>query len=200
MSRRKPRTTLIGGITLLLLCGAAARAQESAHYPELPNFHQVNARLYRGAQPKAGGLAQLARLGIKTVINLRGADEHTATEDREAHALGLGYYNVPLPNLHRPDRASIERVLGLIADPQMQPVFVHCKRGADRTGTAIACYRIRHDGWTAAAATSEAKHYGLSWLERGMKEFIKDYARRQAQPPVKIGRAHSRRPPARSAS
>jgi len=58
-------------------------------------------------------------------------------------------------------------------------VFVHCKRGADRTGTIIGCYRIAHEGWTADRALSEAKQYGMSWLERGMREYISDYHRRQ---------------------
>ena len=30
-------------------------AQSEPQYKELPNFHQVNERLYRGAQPKRGG-------------------------------------------------------------------------------------------------------------------------------------------------
>jgi hypothetical protein len=42
-------------------------------YAQLPNFHVVNARLYRGGQPRAGGLERLAALGVKTVINLRKA-------------------------------------------------------------------------------------------------------------------------------
>ncbi len=173
---------LLRPLLLLLLLCAAARAQVKTCYPELPNFHQVNVQLYRGAQPKAGGLAQLARRGIKTIINLRGADEHARAEEAAAHALGLNYYNVPLPGFSRPAPADVARVLGLLADPQLQPVFVHCKRGADRTGTIIASYRIQHDNWTAKAALTEAKHYGMSWFERGMTDFVKDYARRQTAP------------------
>jgi tyrosine-protein phosphatase SIW14 len=165
---------------LLFMCAASAHAQEATRYRELPNLYQVNAQLYRGGQPDRGSLALLARLGVKTIINLRGADERTRAEEQEASALGLRYYNVPLPSLSRPDAATVERVLALIADAEAQPVFVHCKRGSDRTGTIIACYRIRHDGWTAQAALAEARRFGLSRFERGMKHFIEDYARRRA--------------------
>ncbi|HEX8178772.1 MAG TPA: sulfur transferase domain-containing protein [Pyrinomonadaceae bacterium] len=197
MKHYKNCTRTVSLVVLLLLSVATARARDEGRYLELPNFHQVNAQLYRGAQPKAGGLAQLARLGIKTIINLRADDDREDAEEREARALGLGYYNVPLPGLSRPKDAAVERALALINDARLQPVFVHCKRGADRTGTIIACYRIRHDGWTAEAATSEAKRYGLSWFERGMKDYIKDFARRAPTvlPPKTISRLFfSRRP------
>jgi tyrosine-protein phosphatase SIW14 len=174
----------IGTIALLLLSVATVQAQDEVHYLELPNFHQVNAQLYRGAQPKPEGLAQLARLGIKTIINLRADDARAGGEEQAARALGLGYYKVPMLGIGRPKDAAAERALALINDPQLQPVFIHCKRGADRTGTIIACYRIRHDGWTDAAALAEAKRYGMARFERGMKDYVKDFARRvQPAPP-----------------
>ena len=55
-------------------------------------------------------------------------------------------------------------------------VFVHCEHGCDRTGTVVACYRIQHDHWTAAAVQTEADLYGMSKLERGMRSFVAEYA------------------------
>jgi protein tyrosine/serine phosphatase len=52
------------------------------------------------------------------------------------------------------------------------PVFVHCRRGKDRTGTVIACYRIQHDGWTNIHALEEAKSHGMSFAERSMRAYI----------------------------
>ena len=177
---------------MLLVLAIGTSAQQELHQRELPNFQQINTQLYRGGQPERGALAMLARMGVKTVINLRGADERTRAEEQEALALGLHYYNIPLPSLSRPDIATVERILALIADAQAQPIFIHCKRGSDRTGTIIACYRILHDGWTAKAALAEAKHYGLSRFERGMKHFVEDYARRRAvAPPVVSANQHA---------
>lgn len=156
-------------------------AEETSAAKELPNFHQVNEHLYRGAQPGVEGFERLARLGIRTVINLRDDDERATVEEAAAERMGLRYYNIPFGGFGRPSEAKVEEVLSLIEAKENWPVFVHCKRGADRTGVVIAAYRIAHDGWNAETATHEAKHYGLSWTQFKMKDFISDfYRRRQA--------------------
>jgi protein tyrosine phosphatase (PTP) superfamily phosphohydrolase (DUF442 family) len=165
--------------TLLALFAAAALAQEQAEArdKELPNFHEVNARLFRGGQPKPGGLKKLAARGVKTVINLRGDDKLMLDEEREAESLGMRYFNLPLPLGGRPSREQIARALALINAPENQPVFVHCRKGADRTGVVVAAYRITHDHWTGAEAQREADEYGMGWWQRGKKDFISDYFR-----------------------
>src|ERR1700694_4976491 len=134
---------------LLLALAFDALGQE-VRYAELPNFHQVNSQLYRGAQPQPGGLEKLKALGVTTIVNLRGKGEQTQEEDDAARAIGLRYYNVPLPEFSKPRDADVQRVLDIINVPENQPVFVHCRHGEDRTGTIIACYRISHDGWAAS--------------------------------------------------
>jgi len=167
------------GLFALALLVSVAAAQTAPQFSELPNFRQVNERLTAGAQPENGGLKKLAELGIKAIVNLRGEDERTRAEAAEAKALGLRYYSVPMPGLSRPTGEQVARVMAIVDAQENWPVFVHCKRGADRTGTIIGCYRIMHDGWTADRALSEAKQYGMSWLERGMRDYISDCYRQQ---------------------
>ena len=164
---------------LLLALASIASAQGAPQVTEVPNFHRVNERLYRGGQPRPGQLRRLAALGIKTVVNLRAADEHSRAEEAEAQAAGLRYFNVPMPGYARPADRRVEQVLDVINDPQNQPVFVHCKRGADRTGTIIAAYRISHDGWTSTQAKQEATRYGMSQVQFEMRDYITDYHRRR---------------------
>ena len=161
---------------VILLAATASLAQELS-YSELPNFSKVSERLYRGGQPKTGGVKKLAEMGIKTIINLRGTDEMTRAEEAEAKAAGLVYFNIPMPGLSRPTHEQISRVLEILGNQESGPVFVHCKRGSDRTGTVVAVYRISRDGWTADKALTEAKRFGLSWMEFGMKDYVADYYR-----------------------
>ncbi|MGA9767982.1 MAG: tyrosine-protein phosphatase [Blastocatellia bacterium] len=161
---------------VIALVSVASVAQTPGH-KELPNFYKVNERIYRGGQPKAGGVKKLAELGIKTIINLRGADELTQAEEDEAKTAGLSYFNISMPGLSRPTHEQISRVMEIVGAQESGPVFIHCKRGSDRTGTVVAVYRISHDGWTADQALTEAKRFGLSWMEFGMKDYVADYYR-----------------------
>lgn len=171
----------IGIGALLLLMASMSTASSVPEKEVLPNFHQVNKNLYRGAQPGNGGIRKLKELGVKTIINLRGADEGTQAEEEEARAAHLNYFNVPMDGLGRPSDEKVEKILSLINDAKNWPVFVHCNHGKDRTGTIIACYRISHDGWKLDEAMKEAKSYGMSWVQFKMKDYIKDYARKRGQ-------------------
>jgi tyrosine-protein phosphatase SIW14 len=139
--------------------------------PGIPNFHQVNDHVFRGGQPAAEAWPSLARLGVKTVIDLRREDEHsTAVEGQAVAAAGMNYFNVPMKGVVAPTNEQIAKVLELLNS--QEPVFVHCKRGADRTGTVIACYRIAHDRWERKQALNEAKSFGMAWDQMGLKHYV----------------------------
>jgi protein tyrosine/serine phosphatase len=50
-------------------------------------------------------------------------------------------------------------------------VLVHCEHGEDRTGLAIAAWRVRACKWTKEAAMAEALKYGYRrWLNYGLNK------------------------------
>ena len=139
------------------------------------NFGKVSDTVFRGAQPDAAGIASLKRLGVKTIVNLRMADDVWKGEETESRTHGIIYTNLPLRGVGRPTDEQVQAVLKVI-ETLPGPVFIHCQHGCDRTGTIVACYRIKHDQWQGEKALSEAVHYGMSWLERGMKRYVADFA------------------------
>ena len=161
----------------LTLLAPLAYSESQPSFSELPNLHKVNEHLYRGGQPRPGGIKRLSDLGIKTVVNLRGEDELSRSEQREAKRYNIRYFSVPMAGIGRPTDAEMSKVMGIVDAPENWPVFVHCKHGADRTGTVVACYRISHDRWDAEKATAEARRLGMSWIEAGMRSYISDYYR-----------------------
>jgi tyrosine-protein phosphatase SIW14 len=165
---------LVPGILALALslAGLQAASLPGPDVPGVANFHQVDEHIYRGAQPHGQGFTGLAKLGIKTVIDLRGEK----SEQIEVQSAGMRYVRLPWSGYKAPDDAQISTLLSLLNDTSAWPVFVHCKRGADRTGTAIACYRIEHDHWTNRQALDEAKTFGMSSMEVAMQHFILRFA------------------------
>jgi tyrosine-protein phosphatase SIW14 len=170
--------SLVVSLVVSITSSLAAQQQEN-ETRDLPNFYLVEAKVFRGGQPTKDGMKKLAALGIKTVINLRNDDGKAQAEEIEARAVGLRYFNVPLDTYGRPADEQVDRVLALITAAENKPVFVHCKRGSDRTGIVIAAYRISFNGWTGEQATAEAKHYGLGFWQRGMKDYIGDFYKRR---------------------
>lgn len=161
--------------TTLLFISTTAVALSATAYPELPRFHQVDARLYRGGQPRQGGISRLAELGVNTIVNLRGTDKRTRADEAEARALGLNYFNIPLPVWGRPDDARVRRVLEIVAAPNSGRVFVHCKDGLDRTGMIVALHRITQQGWYSSVASAEARRHGMRRYQYWMFDYINDY-------------------------
>lgn len=168
---------VIFAISLALMFSAAVSAQNVTSDTELPRFEQVSERLYRGGQPRAGGLRRLRELGIDTIVNLRGRGKLAKAEETEARTLGLNYFNVPLPNWGRPHDDRVRRILLIIAAPQNGRVFVHCKDGVDRTGTIVALHRIEHQGWNTSDALAEAERRGMRRIQFWMRDYADDYGR-----------------------
>jgi protein tyrosine phosphatase (PTP) superfamily phosphohydrolase (DUF442 family) len=149
----------------------------------IKNFHQVDTGVYRGAQPTEDGIKYLAKIGVKTVVDLRAADERSDAEEKMVAAAGMNYVNIPMSGRTPPTEAQISRVLGIL-EADSGTVFVHCKRGADRTGVVIASYRIDRDGWNNAQALSEAKERGMAPTQLPRMSYIQAFHARTAVPSV----------------
>jgi protein tyrosine/serine phosphatase len=166
------RRAWLPGLLTPALGLATLQAGSLPDVPGVPNFHQVDEHIYRGAQPRGEGFASLAKIGIRTVIDLRGE----SSEETAVQSAGMHYIRLPWREFKAPTDSQIEAMLALLNDSSEWPIFVHCRRGADRTGTAIACYRIAHDHWSNQQALAEAKTLGMSSLEIGMQRYILHFA------------------------
>ena len=121
------------------------------------NLHQVTPGLYRSAQPTAQNFQQLEKMGIKTVINLR----ETNSDQKLINGTSLKLILVPIQTSAIGDEDVIAVLRHIKNEPG--PVLVHCRHGADRTGTVIAMYRIIFEGWRPQEALDELRNGGYNY-------------------------------------
>jgi tyrosine-protein phosphatase SIW14 len=153
----------------------SSQALAGSSVPGINNFHEVNEHVYRGAQPTVEGFSYLAKIGVKTVLDLRENGERSSREAALVTSLGMHYVNVPMAGLTPPARADITRILVLLEDGSSGAVFVHCMHGADRTGAVIAAYGIDHDHWDNYRALKEAMSLGMSFFQLPRENFIRKF-------------------------
>ena len=161
---------------------------EKIHIDGVPRAGKINEHLYRGAQPKSAAMAELKKLGITTVVDLRGEDNQTMNAERtEAEAQGLRFVNIPVGRFSSPTNEQVVQFLSLFRDHPDQTVFVHCHYGEDRTGVFVASYRMTMEHWPEHQAENEMKFFGFNrhW-QRDMKEFVRDYPGRLTTAPALV--------------
>lgn len=158
----------LAGAVILFFAFASAVAQPSTNRPanwaqpivvaDVKNCFQVTTNLYRGAQPSAEGFKNLKAMGVKTVVNLR------AWHSDKDEVAGIGLKSVRFGmEPWRGDEEDVIRFLKVVTDTNNLPAFVHCQRGADRTGMMCAMYRITVCGWTKEQAINEMKNGGFNF-------------------------------------
>jgi protein tyrosine/serine phosphatase len=148
-------------IALAILSAAQTAERDKASKIQIKNFGCINESLYRGAQPKERDYADLAAMGVKTIIDLQ--RDGQASEQALVEAQGMKFYRIGMSDKSQPSAEQAELFLKIVNDPANQPVFVHCAGGRHRTGAMSAIYRITHDGWSADQAYLEMKRYDFEY-------------------------------------
>ena len=152
----------------------------------LPNLGKVSDQLFRGAQPNLSNLAELKKLGVTTIVDLRSESPRTREQERaRAQALGMRFVSIPVGGFSNPSSAQVAQFFALLRQSPRETVFVHCRFGRDRTGVFIATYRIAFDHWTAEQALGEMNAFGFNhpW-HPSMVGYVRDFAIRLQSDPI----------------
>ncbi len=169
-----------GLLALALLCfiasGAGSAAQQSqdkkSEKPterndetillptkKIVKFGEVTPTLFRGGQPNAEGLAALRKMGIAIVVDMRSGNRDD--EKKLVTQLGMEYHHIPW-HCPFPSDDALAKFLKVIEENPGKKVFVHCRLGDDRTGMAVASYRMAEQGWSEEEAMKEMHDFGFS--------------------------------------
>src|SRR5260370_23432267 len=109
--RLRRRAAVISVVASLTVASAFAGSETS----NVPNFQKVDDHVYRGGQAGNDGFKDLARLGIKTVVDLRQIGEHSqADEERVVTGLGMRYVRDHHRGMTTPMDDQVHNVLALL--------------------------------------------------------------------------------------
>jgi tyrosine-protein phosphatase SIW14 len=139
------------------------------------NAGKISDALFRGGQPSTQGLAELKKLGVTTIVDLRGNRGEVNWERRQSEMLRMHFVNISVRGWSTPTDAQVAQFLKLFED-KYQKVFVHCRYGEDRTGVMVAAYRIAEQKWTADQALREMNSFGFHYhWYRGMRAYVRSF-------------------------
>jgi tyrosine-protein phosphatase SIW14 len=186
-----------------LISAGSARSQVSptgatgvfVAIPGVPNAGSVTGNLFRGAQPKDSAYADLQKLGMNIVVDLRGESGEVSSEKKAVEQMGMKFVSLPWSGAGLPSRDELLTYFTLLRDNPDKKIFLHCQYGADRTGVMIALYRIAVDHWTAEQAIKEMKdfHYH-SFMLPHLAKYVKAFPAELAADPSLAGAVPAARP------
>lgn len=108
------------------------------------NFHPVADGVYRSSHPLPFHFRKINRLGIKTIINLRGGNDGNSfyvieKEQCAKHNIKLVDFSTGASSLMKPNELLMCRKIFKEVE---YPILMHCKSGADRSAVMSTLYRM----------------------------------------------------------
>jgi len=149
---------------------------EKLKLPGVHNAGKIDDSLFRGAQPHSEGIEQLKRLGITTIVDLRGEGrDQIERERKQTESLGMRFVNIPVSGWSPPTNDQVAQFLSLFSNKK-EKIFVHCRFGDDRTGVFVATYRMARDRWPPEQTIKEMYFFGFNgFWHPAMKSYIRDF-------------------------
>lgn len=148
------------------------------------NRHEIAPGVWRSNQPSPEQVADLAAMGIRTILNFRGRNQWGSylLEAEACAAHGITLVNGRLYSSRPPTRDEIGAALDLM-EAADRPMLMHCKSGADRAGLASALYLLGNGHEPAeAAAQFSWKHAHFRISRTGILDaFVAAYAAARAE-------------------
>ena len=139
------------------------------------NYAEIAPGVFRSNQPTEARFKRYHALGLKSVVNLRGADvyAHYKYEERICNELELGLTNRKLSARNAPQTSVINEVIDILARVP-KPVLFHCKSGADRAGFVSAIYLMEFEGKTVQEAQKQlsVRFFHLDFTATGILDYI----------------------------
>jgi protein tyrosine phosphatase (PTP) superfamily phosphohydrolase (DUF442 family) len=154
------------------------------------NLAEVAPGVWRSNHPTDARFAAYKAMGIRTILNLRGAAKNPPFlfEAESCARHGLTLVSVGLYARKAPSRGHVLTLFDTFRSIEL-PFLMHCKSGADRAGFASALYLLSQRGATLAEARKQLswRFLHFRWSKTGILDHILDlYGAHLAKEPLGI--------------
>jgi len=139
------------------------------------NVSTFDNRIYFAGQPDEEAFKLFADFGVKTVINLRSAQELADSgfdEKAIVEEAGMTYVHTPM-EFEIPDTSTLQRIMSALDTANDAPVLLHCGN-SNRAGAIWSLYAGKRDNLPIDEAITEGKDAGMSFpaLEKAAREAL----------------------------
>ena len=169
------RAVLFLAIAVISVSVVSAQSQvKKESVPGITNFAQIETTVACAGAVTPSSVADIKKMGYKSIFNLRLPTEQGADIEGEAaaaKAAGVNFVHLPF-NAASPDPAVVDSFLNAVTAPGNQPAFIHCASG-NRAAAMWFIKRVIVDKWDNDRAMTEAAQLGA--ISQPMKTFALDY-------------------------
>jgi uncharacterized protein (TIGR01244 family) len=164
-------------VFLIALSVSIATAQSQVKketVPGITNLARIESTVACAGAVTPSAVADIKKMGFKTIFNFRLATEQGADVEGEtaaAKAAGITFVHLPLSG-SSPDPVVADNFIKAISMPGSEPAFIHCASG-NRASAMWLIKRVVVDKWDTDRAMAEASELGA--MSQAMKTFALDY-------------------------
>ena len=152
------------------------------------NQFEIAPGVWRSNQPSPKRMETLAKMGITTILNLRGQDKFSfyLFEREAAEKLGIKMIDI---KIYARSLVPRERFMELfeIFDEIEKPFLLHCKSGADRAGLASALWLLDQEGASLEQAKEmlSFKYVHLKNTKTGVLDHLLEVYEQDSDMPIR---------------
>lgn len=147
------------------------------------NLEEIAPGIWRSNQPSPSRVARYAKMGIRSIINLRGEVRHSPYlfEKEACEKHGITLLDIELSARKLVPREQLQALIDLMRQAE-RPMLMHCKSGSDRAGFASVLYLSVIEGLPIAEARKQLhwKYLHLSSTDTGILDHVLDVYERDS--------------------
>jgi protein tyrosine phosphatase (PTP) superfamily phosphohydrolase (DUF442 family) len=141
------------------------------------NLFEIAPGVWRSNQPSPRRVARYSRMGIKTILNLRGTSNagRYLMEEEACRKHNVNFVSITLSARHAAPKEQYLKLLEILESLE-KPFLFHCKSGADRAGIVSAFYLLHVEKLPLSVARRQLslQYAHIKWIKTGVLDHILD--------------------------